>query len=84
MHHGQQPIQPSQCRVSDTINALYACAEIGFDDNETLIEASKILILLTSYDPSAFTDNEIAYIKTQLRDAEFYANRHFNTRNTKD
>lgn len=82
MHHGEQPIRPSQCSVSDTLNALYACAEIGFDDNETLLEASKILILLTSYDPAAFTDFEIGYIKTMLKDAEFYANLRFNTRNS--
>ena len=84
MHHGHQPLQPSQCSVSDTLNALYACAEIGFDNNETLLEASKILIILTSYDPAAFTDNEIDYIKMSLKDAEFYANLRFNTRNTND
>jgi len=67
--------------VSDQLNCLYACAEIGFDDHETLLEASRLLIILTSYDPAAFTDEEIAYVKTQLNDAEFYANRFFSNRN---
>lgn len=75
-------MKASAATVSDTLNALYACAEIGFEDNEILLEASKLLILLTSYDPGAFTDEEIQYIKTQMQDAEFYANRHFHNRNT--
>ena len=74
-------MQPSPATISDRLNALHACAEIGFDNDETLLEASKLLIVLTSYDPAAFTDFEIGYIKTMLHDAEFYANIRFNTRN---
>jgi hypothetical protein len=74
-------MQPSPATISDRLNALYACAEIGYEDHATLLEASKLLIVLTSYDPSAFTDFEIGYIKTQMSDAEFYANRYFHTRN---
>jgi hypothetical protein len=66
--------------VSDQLNCLYACAEIGYDDHETLLEASRLLIILTSYDPAAFTDDEVLYIQTQMRDAEFYANRYFQTK----
>ena len=73
-------MQPSPATISDRLNALYACAEMGYGDHETLLEASKLLIVLTSYDPSAFTDFEIGYIKTQMNDAEFYANRYFHTR----
>lgn len=67
--------------VSDQLNCLYACAEIGYDDHETLLEASRLFSILTSYDPAAFTDEEIAYVKTQMNDAEFYANRFFSNRN---
>jgi hypothetical protein len=74
-------MQPSPATISDRLNALYACAEIGFDDHETLLEASRLLIILTSYDPAAFTDEEIAYVKTQLNDAEFYAYRFFSNPN---
>ncbi len=74
-------MQPSPATISDRLNALYACTEIGFDNYETLLEASKLLIVLTSYDPAAFTDFEIGYIKTTMQDAEFYANLRFNTRN---
>ena len=75
-------MKASLSTISDRINALYACAEMGYEDPEVLLEASKLLIVLTSYDPGAFTDDEILYIQTQMRDAEFYANRRFNTRNT--
>lgn len=75
-------MKASAATVSDQLNALYACAEMGFEDNEVLLEASKLLIVLTAYTPAAFTDEEIQYIQTQMRDAEFYANRQFNTRNT--
>ena len=75
-------MKASSTTVSDQLNALYACAEMGFEDNEVLLEASKLLIILTAYTPAAFTDEEIQYIQTQMRDAEFYANRMFNTRNT--
>lgn len=75
-------IQLSLPTVSDRLNALYACAEIGYEDDATLLEASKLLIVLTSYDPAAFTDEEIQYIKTQMNDAEFYATRFFNNHNT--
>jgi len=67
--------------VSDQLNCLYACAEIGFEDHATLLEASKLLIILTSYDPAAFTDEEVTYIKTQMNDAEFYAYRFFSNPN---
>jgi hypothetical protein len=67
--------------VSDQLNCLYACAEIGYEDHATLLEASKLLIILTSYDPAAFTDEEIAYVKTQMNDAEFYAYRFFSNPN---
>jgi hypothetical protein len=74
-------MQPSPATISDRLNALYACAEIGFDDHETLLEASRLFIILTSYDPAAFTDEEVLYIKTQMNDAEFYAYRFFSNPN---
>ena len=75
-------MKASPSTISDRINALYACAEMGYEDPEVLLEASKLLIVLTAYTPAAFTDEEIQYIQTQMRDAEFYANRQFDTRNT--
>ena len=70
-------MRASSATVSDQLNCLYACAEIGFEDHATLLEASRLLITLTSYDPAAFTDDEVLYIQTQMRDAEFYATRYF-------
>lgn len=63
------------------MNALYACSEIGYDDNPTLLEAGKLLIWLTSIDPAAFSDDEVKFIQTQLNDAEYYATRLFNNPN---
>ena len=77
MHHAEQPIRPSACTVSDTLNALYACSEIGFEDKPTLLTASRMLISLTALDPSAFTAEEAHFIVTQVRDAEYYTNSHY-------
>jgi hypothetical protein len=67
--------------VSDQLNCLYACADIGFEDHATLLDASRLIVTLTSYDPAAFTDDEVLYIQTQMRDAEFYAYRFFSNPN---
>jgi hypothetical protein len=71
--------KPSASTLSDGLNALYACSEIGYDDPEVLNTAAQCLIMLTSFDPSAFTDNEVTFIREQLGIANQYATNFKNT-----
>lgn len=71
--------KPSASTLSDGLNALYACSEIGYEDPEALGTAARLLIMLTSFDPSAFTDDEVLFIREQVGIANQYATNFKNT-----
>ena len=73
--------KPSASTLSDGLNALYACSEIGYEDSdpEVLRTAAQCLIMLTSFDPSAFTDDEVLFIQEQFGIVNQYATNFKNT-----
>jgi hypothetical protein len=71
--------KPSASTLSDGLNALYACSEIGYEDPEALRTAAGLLIMLTSYDPAAYTDDEVFFIREQVGIANQYATNFKNT-----
>lgn len=70
--------RPSASSLSDGLNALYACAQIGYEDPQVLLTASRLLIMLTAYDPAAFTDDEVLFVRQQVGIAEQHATKYRN------